>query len=745
MQAQLQIRQNALEVQDYMKDLFDWQKDIKQREKAASGSQRSGSDVQPAPRGKALSSVGAAPSTLQAPGLLPAAKLQSNGTSSTSQHGGKGTASATAAAHTYTSYSKWDKLKVDSDEEENGESRMPTSKGASTAAAGQKSTAAAAAELASSAPVLPNQSAGQNAATAVVPVPRSQDPSPLPRPTQPARSAALLADPPAAAPLEKLLPLNSPHRPAASSKPGTPAASSASTNSQLPPAALKPTAPAQTQATIPPPSTHQPTASTSSPPPSASGQLPPALDQLPPASAQLPPVRNSGEALSAEGWRLRGNQLFKAGQWALAQQCYSRSLEQDPCSAAAWANRAMAALKLGQWREAEADCSAALEQDPGYVKAFHRRASARLKLGQLRAAASDFEAALLLEPSNASLAAERAAALASYLQAAQVAPLTQRTRLPVTLLTPPVTPGSGVTREAGPAARGAPAAATGVAVGEGQSGDVAAPKVEPATKAETPGPPPASLPDAAAAGNAPLHSITASGGPAPSSSPTASAPSAPAPSSQPRTTSTNASNHTLTHSPAAASALPAAPLAPASVRPSLAAAASAAAATLASRPAAARGAPRTSSELESAWRGLKGDLAGQAALLGSLDPAQLPALFKFSVTPALLAGMLLALLTALDVQGGGVQSVGDGTVAEVTAQCKGCALTASRALDVLLGLSALPRLEMAAMCVGRREREQLSALWGRVFGCGAHDSAVRLGCDLDQVEKVTAVRQKFKL
>ncbi|KAJ9524872.1 hypothetical protein QJQ45_002989 [Haematococcus lacustris] len=70
---------------------------------------------------------------------------------------------------------------------------------------------------------------------------------------------------------------------------------------------------------------------------------------------------------------------------------------------------------------------------------------------------------------------------------------------------------------------------------------------------------------------------------------------------------------------------------------------------------------------------------------------------------------------------------------------------ASRALDVLLGLSALPRLEMAAMCVGRREREQLSALWGRVFGCGAQESAVRLGCDHDQVEKVTAVRHKFKL
>ncbi|KAL6754002.1 hypothetical protein V8C86DRAFT_3139387 [Haematococcus lacustris] len=104
-----------------------------------------------------------------------------------------------------------------------------------------------------------------------------------------------------------------------------------------------------------------------------------------------------------------------------------------------------------------------------------------------------------------------------------------------------------------------------------------------------------------------------------------------------------------------------------------------------------------------------------------------------------------AVTTKAEVQGGGEQSVGNGTVAEVAAQCEGCALTASRAVDVLLGLSALPRLEMAAMCVGRREREQLSALWGRVFGCGAHDSAVRLGCDLDQVEKVTAVRHKVEL
>jgi Meckel syndrome type 1 protein len=108
MEAQLQIRQNALEVQDYMRDLLDWQKTM--NNKATSSSKQSAECLDiPAVRGRAGSSSVRAPAeAMQQPALLP------RGTQSPHN----GVSAAHPASHTYKNYSKWDKFDVDAALEE---------------------------------------------------------------------------------------------------------------------------------------------------------------------------------------------------------------------------------------------------------------------------------------------------------------------------------------------------------------------------------------------------------------------------------------------------------------------------------------------------------------------------------------------------------------------------------------------------------------------------------------------------
>lgn len=278
METQLQIRQNAQEVQDYLKDLFEWQKSQQQKDKELqlapepAGSQEpSGSGMAaaasvPAPRGRAVTtSVAAAPVELQTPGL----NVHKNGASQTADSKpGAGTKKKTkpktasngrnAAAHTYTSYSKWDKLDVD----------------AMLASDSEQSEAGADVEEeeAEQQQEVPMQGPGASAAS-VVPAPRAA--MPMQAPLKPASTASM-----------------------------------------------------------------QP---------------------------QHPPIRNS-EPQTAEAWKARGNDLFKAGQFASAKECYAHCAAMEPSNAVAYANKAMAELKLQEWAEAEADCTKALELDPSYVK-----------------------------------------------------------------------------------------------------------------------------------------------------------------------------------------------------------------------------------------------------------------------------------------------------------------------------------------------------------------------------------------
>uniref|UniRef100_A0A4W6D3J0 RNA polymerase II-associated protein 3 n=1 Tax=Lates calcarifer TaxID=8187 RepID=A0A4W6D3J0_LATCA len=96
----------------------------------------------------------------------------------------------------------------------------------------------------------------------------------------------------------------------------------------------------------------------------------------------------------------RGNAYFKEGKYEAAVECYSRGMEADSMNVLLPANRAMAYLKLEKYKEAEEDCTKAIYLDRTYSKAFARRGTARAALGKVEEAKQDFQEVLKLEPGN---------------------------------------------------------------------------------------------------------------------------------------------------------------------------------------------------------------------------------------------------------------------------------------------------------------------------------------------------------
>ncbi|XP_044279003.1 RNA polymerase II-associated protein 3 [Varanus komodoensis] len=95
-----------------------------------------------------------------------------------------------------------------------------------------------------------------------------------------------------------------------------------------------------------------------------------------------------------------GNGYFKEGKYEQAIECYTRGIAADGTNALLPANRAMAYLKIQKYEEAEKDCTQAVLLDSSYSKAYARRGTARAALGKLKEAMQDFETVLELEPGN---------------------------------------------------------------------------------------------------------------------------------------------------------------------------------------------------------------------------------------------------------------------------------------------------------------------------------------------------------
>ncbi|XP_055761153.1 RNA polymerase II-associated protein 3-like isoform X2 [Salvelinus fontinalis] len=96
----------------------------------------------------------------------------------------------------------------------------------------------------------------------------------------------------------------------------------------------------------------------------------------------------------------RGNAYFKEGKYEAAVEYYTKGMKADSTNVLLPANRAMAYLKLQRYKEAEEDGSKAIALDGTYSKAFARRGTARAALGLLKQAKEDFEEVLKLEPGN---------------------------------------------------------------------------------------------------------------------------------------------------------------------------------------------------------------------------------------------------------------------------------------------------------------------------------------------------------
>ncbi|XP_015269501.1 PREDICTED: RNA polymerase II-associated protein 3 [Gekko japonicus] len=95
-----------------------------------------------------------------------------------------------------------------------------------------------------------------------------------------------------------------------------------------------------------------------------------------------------------------GNGYFKEGKYEAAIECYTRGIAADGTNALLPANRAMAYLRTQKYEEAEKDCSQAVLLDSSYSKAYARRGTARAALGKFKEAIQDFEMVLKLEPGN---------------------------------------------------------------------------------------------------------------------------------------------------------------------------------------------------------------------------------------------------------------------------------------------------------------------------------------------------------
>ncbi|GAX82605.1 hypothetical protein CEUSTIGMA_g10031.t1 [Chlamydomonas eustigma] len=398
MEAQFQIRQNAMEMQDYMKDLFQWQKEIKQKDKsikknglanAVDSKVTTPGGVKnsslPAPRGRAAAqTIAAAPENLQTPSIMPATyKTSSSKPLHSKNEQSKKNKNAlladgkivnTAASHTYAAYKKWDKFDVDSalkSDDSGSESEEVIQK------AGQRATSSQPSNKISPTPYM-------KPGHAQPPIDTSPASSLYPRETLPASEL---------------------HERSTTRTAASPASVSASAA------------------------------------PASSSSAPRLVDEH-----DLPPIR-SQEPQTAEAWRARGNDLFKIGHWASALECYSRSIDLEP-TCLSYANRAMSKLKLGDWEAAVKDCDDALRLDPCYTKAYHRRGTARKQLMMFEEAGADFEEALRLEPANSAVRSERDACLAEAMKSEGLKEGLKRVRVSVLAMPQGVKPSLDISETA---------------------------------------------------------------------------------------------------------------------------------------------------------------------------------------------------------------------------------------------------------------------------------------------------------
>ncbi|CAM9439347.1 unnamed protein product [Pylaiella littoralis] len=96
----------------------------------------------------------------------------------------------------------------------------------------------------------------------------------------------------------------------------------------------------------------------------------------------------------------RGNEQFRAGQWARAINEYEEAVKRDPTNAAYRNNLAAALTKIGDFNAAKATCEKALELDSKYVKAWAKKGDIEFFMKEYHKALDSYKMGLTVESNN---------------------------------------------------------------------------------------------------------------------------------------------------------------------------------------------------------------------------------------------------------------------------------------------------------------------------------------------------------
>jgi stress-induced-phosphoprotein 1 len=102
----------------------------------------------------------------------------------------------------------------------------------------------------------------------------------------------------------------------------------------------------------------------------------------------------------AEEHRLKGNDLFKDGNYPAAIKEYEEGLKRNPTSTAIFSNRCATYIKLMEPTTALKDAEKCLELDPKFVKAYARKGTCHHLMKEYHKAMKAFEDGLKIDPAS---------------------------------------------------------------------------------------------------------------------------------------------------------------------------------------------------------------------------------------------------------------------------------------------------------------------------------------------------------
>ncbi|KAK2196050.1 bifunctional Heat shock protein Sti1-like/STI1 domain/Tetratricopeptide repeat 2/Tetratricopeptide repeat/Tetratricopeptide-like helical domain superfamily/Tetratricopeptide repeat 1/Heat shock chaperonin-binding [Babesia duncani] len=99
-------------------------------------------------------------------------------------------------------------------------------------------------------------------------------------------------------------------------------------------------------------------------------------------------------------WKQKGNEAFKAGNFAEALNCFTEAINLNPGDGILYSNRSGAYASLGMFKEALEDANKCIELKPDWPKGYSRKGLAEYKLGDTEAAKATYKLGLQIDPNN---------------------------------------------------------------------------------------------------------------------------------------------------------------------------------------------------------------------------------------------------------------------------------------------------------------------------------------------------------